>query len=63
MGSGTGAHIARDLRPRGPISLGIWGRGGGEPKSMGGLYHYYTGTRPRLTVTGKREKEMVVTGC
>ena len=29
MGPGTGAHIARDMRTQGPISLGIWGRGGG----------------------------------
>ena len=33
MRPGTGAHIARDMRPGGPISLGIWGRG--APKAWG----------------------------
>ena len=27
MGPGTGSHIARDMRPGGPISLEISGRG------------------------------------
>ena len=43
MDPGTGIHIPRDMRPRGSMSLVIWGRGGG--KTMGGLYHYYTGLR------------------
>ena len=50
MRPGTGAHIARDMRPRGPISLGIWAEGGGGrgvgAKNIGGsMYiHCYTGT-------------------
>ena len=34
-----GAHIPRDMRPRGSISLVIWDR---EGQTTGGLYYYYT---------------------
>ena len=30
VGPSTGAHIPRDMRPSGSISLVIWGRGGGQ---------------------------------
>ena len=33
MRPGTGAHITRDMRPGGPISLGIWDQG--APKVWG----------------------------
>ena len=56
MGPGTGrAHIPRDTRPRGSISLGIWGRGlGGGAKLRGPislLPRYYARLLILISVT------------